>query len=387
MTARRGSLQLVRLFGIRIGVDYSWFLILFLAIFWFQGSFKRTLDGSDTVAYVTAVAAAFLVFASIVFHELGHALAARREGIGVDGIDLFLFGGLMKMRSEPTTPGAEFRVAAAGPLGTVIVIAVAAGAAAIVGGITSLEEAATLAASAEVSVAMQLFSIVVSINIVLLVFNLVPAYPLDGGRIARALVWKVTGDRNRATRAAAGIGRGFAMLLMGFGIYMLLVGQAFDGLWFLVLGYMLGQSARGALVHSAFNERLEGITVADIMDAEPVAIPADTPALRAYEDFFLRYGYDWFAVVDADGHYLGRAHRGPVDEAAHGPNAERPVREITGADPEGRVPSDAPLEDLIGSEPLRRLGALTAVDPDGRLRGVVTVEQVTRALRTRLAPG
>src|SRR5215203_861172 len=125
LPTRSGTFQLVRLFGIRVGADPSWFLILFLAIWWLQDGFRQTIDGSSTTAYGAAVAGAFLLFGSIVFHEMGHAIAARREGIQVDGIDLFLFGGVMRMRSEPQTPGAEFRVAAAGPLGTAIIIAAA----------------------------------------------------------------------------------------------------------------------------------------------------------------------------------------------------------------------------------------------------------------------
>src|SRR5919202_999171 len=124
MFGRGGSLQLARLFGIRVGADYSWLLILFLVIFFFQDQFRAVGGASDTTAYLAAVAAAFLFFGSIIVHEMGHALAARREGIDVAGIDLFLFGGLMHMRSEPRTAGAEFRVAVAGPLATLVVIAV-----------------------------------------------------------------------------------------------------------------------------------------------------------------------------------------------------------------------------------------------------------------------
>jgi Zn-dependent protease len=388
MTGRRGSLQLARLFGIRIGVDYSWFLILFLAIFYFQRAFKNTLDGSDTAAYLAAVAASFLAFGSILFHELGHALAAKREGLEVDGIDLFLFGGLMRMRSEPTTPGAEFRVAAAGPLATFVVIVLGLIAGLIVGGWSALRDAMTLDSAAHVSFGMQLVSTIVMLNVILLIFNLVPAYPLDGGRIARAAVWRVTGDRTRATRVSAALGRAFSGVLFVLAVYLLARGDVADAIWFAAIAWLLGQAARGAVVGAAFTERLEGITVADIMDADPVAIPAQTTAVRAYEDFFLRYhGWEWFAVVDPEGRYVGRAFRTPVQEAAHGPNAEAAVSEITGADAEGRVPDDAPLEALITSEPLRRLGALMAVDSDGRLRGVVTFDQVTRALRARLVTG
>jgi hypothetical protein len=235
-------------------------------------------------------------------------------------------------------------------------------------------------------VPLLLLSFVGSMNVALLLFNLVPAFPLDGGRIARAAVWKITGDRNRATRAAAAVGRGFGFLLIGIGAFLLLNGIVYDGLVLGVLGWLIAQSARGAVAQTVVTERLQGITVADIMDPEPVTIPADLAAERAFEDYFLRYhGWGWFAVVEADGRYVGRAERDPIEAAAHGGAASRPVRELAGADAEGRVPADAPLEALLGSEPLRRLGALMAVDGEGRLRGVVTVEQVARALRAQFA--
>ena len=163
------------------------------------------------------------------------------------------------------------------------------------------------------------------INLLVLVFNLIPAYPLDGGRIARAAVWKVTGDRNKATRAAAGVGRGFAWLLIGWRAVPARQGEAFNGIYLAVLGWLLGPRRAASRSQTAFTERLEGVTVADLMDAEPVTIPADPPALRAYEDFFLRYhGYEWFAVVEADGRYVGRAVRSrPVPPRAAN-DADRP---------------------------------------------------------------
>ena len=144
-------------------------------------------------------------------------------------------------------------------------------------------------------------------NVLLLLFNLVPAFPLDGGRIARAAAWKVTGDRGKATRLAAYLGQGFAALMIACGVYILVaLSDSVGGLWAIVLGYLLGSSARAAIAQSAFTERLKGVTVADIMDAEPVTIAADLPAARAWEEYFLRYqGWPWFAVVEADGRFVG----------------------------------------------------------------------------------
>jgi Zn-dependent protease len=391
MTGSR-SLPLLRVFGIRVGVNYSWFLVLFVVIFILWDSLSETLDASETTVYVVAVVAAASFFASILLHELGHALAARREGIGVEGIDLFLFGGVMKMSRETDSPGAEFRVAVAGPLVTLALMALFSGAAIVLAGVDSFWEAARLSAAADASPVEVVVSLLVSMNLVLLLFNLVPAFPLDGGRIARAAAWKLTGDRHRATRFAARIGIGFGWLLVGLGLLLIVAygsSAAFDAIWFAALGWLLASAARATLAQTAFTEQLQGITVADVMDSEPVTIAAGLPAARAYEEYFLRYqGWEWFAVVEDDGRYIGLAHRRAVEHAALEEGGAVAVRDVAAPGAaEGQVPADAPLEALLSSEPLRRLGALMAVDAEGRLRGVVTFEQVTRALRTRLAPG
>src|ERR671915_142117 len=351
MTGSR-SLPLLRIFGIRVGVNYSWFLVLFVVIFVLWDSLSESLDASETTVYVVAVAAAGSFFASILLHELGHALAARREGIAVEGIDLFLFGGVMKMSRETDSPGAEFRVAVAGPLVTLAIMALASVAAILLAGVDSFWEAARLSAAADASPVEVVVSLLVSMNLVLLLFNLVPAYPLDGGRIARAAAWKLTGDRHRATRFAA-------------------------------LGWLLASAARSTLAQTAFTEQLEGITVADVMDSEPVTIPAGLPAARAYEEYFLRYqGWEWFAVVDDDRRFTGLAHRRAVEHAALEEDGAMPVRDVAAPGAaEGQVPADAPLEALLSSEPLRRLGALMAVDAEGRLGGGVTFQPATRGLR------
>src|SRR5829696_2283357 len=377
------SFQLGRILGIRIGVNASWFVILFLFIFVLSGNFT-TILGDETSGYGAAVGAAVLFFGSIVLHELGHALAARRSGIEVSGIDLFFFGGVMKMSRDTDTPGKEFFVAVAGPLVTLAIVLAGTGLGVALAGQDEFYDAARLGGNAPSDIAVLLISFVVTMNAVLLVFNLVPAFPLDGGRIARAAVWKLTGDRNKATRASGFVGQAFAVLLIGFGIFLALTGAEENGIWFAVLGYLLWQSARAAVLQTAVTSRLDGVTVADIMDAEPVTLPADLPVQRAYEEFFLRYqDWPWFAVVEPDGRYAGIAHRAAVESAAleHGELAIRDLAADT-----AEVRDDAPLEALLGSEALRRLGALMAVDADGRLRGVVTLEQVSRALQAHLDP-
>jgi Zn-dependent protease len=381
------SFKLARVLGIRIGVNASWFIVLFLFIYLFQGSFEEKLASSDTTAFGVALVASVLFFGSILLHELGHALAARREGIEVSGIELFLFGGVMKMSRDTDSPGAEFKVAAAGPAVTALIVVIGGLLTIVLWGPDRLFDSVRLTGDQTEDIPIVLLSVLVGFNLLLLGFNLIPAFPLDGGRIARAIAWRITGDRGRATRFAARIGQGFAILMVGYGLYVVLGGDPW-GLWTVMLGWLLGSAARSAILQSDFSDRLEGITVADLMDAEPVTIPADLPADRAYEDFFLRYqGWEWFAVVDAEGRYAGIAHREPLRQVTEAGD-HRPVGELVvppGED--AQVRADTPLEVLLASEPLRRLGALMAVDGDGRLRGVVTLEQVSRALQAHAATG
>lgn len=372
------------LFGFRIGVDASWFLILFLLIFMLSGSFRSTLHSSDGVAYLTAVISVLLLFASLIVHELGHALVARRQGIEVKRIDLFLFGGWTQMSRDAATPGEDFKIAAAGPLATLIVILVCLALGLGIVGADRLGHAIVLDDNITITPALLALSWLLPMNVLLLAFNLVPAFPLDGGRIARSIVWRVTGDKTRGTRIAAKLGQGFAVSLAGLGVWLMLGYSSFSGLWLLALAYLLGQAARGAIVQSAFSERIEGVRVADIMDAHPVAIPLDTPVAQALDEFFLRYRADWLPVVDESGRVVGIARQERAQACIDA--GEDWLTIGAGLEPEEgpswRVDTERPISELLGSESLPRLGALIAVDADGVLRGVVTMDQVRRALQS-----
>ena len=376
------SLQVFRIRGIRVGVHPTWFLILFLFILWLRPRFEDAII-TPGQGFVATVIGSLLFFGSIVLHELGHAFAARREGIGVAGVDLFFFGGFMRAMRDSETPGEEFRVAAAGPAVTLLLtLGFGAVGFALLGDMLLNAAVFDYASGSLLEVVIAFTALA---NAGLFVLNMVPAFPLDGGRITRAVAWQLSGDRHKATRFAAYLGQGFAGLMMAYGVYRFVgAGDATDGLWWIVLGWMLGGSARAAVAQSRFADRLDGVTAGDIMDAEPVTIPAELPVERAYDEYFLRYqGWPWFAVVETDGHLSGLAHRAAVEHAALNENPAQPVRNVVS--PSERIRTDTPLESLIGNEPLRTLGALMAVDAEGRLRGVVTIEQVTRALQARLA--
>ena len=376
------SIQLARVFGIRIGVDPSWFLVLFLFIWWLSDWYKELFPTDDTKAFALATASALLFFLSVLLHELGHALEARRSGIGIAGIDLWLFGGLARMKGDTRTPGQEFRIAAAGPAVTLLIAALCFGLGQLfyAGEVT---DGATFDSGSDVSGGAALLGWLALINVVLLVFNLIPAYPLDGGRIARAIVWWRTGERERATRIVARVGRGFGWFLMAFGLFTFLNGDTVGGIWTLAIGFMLAQAAKGAEVQTRITQQLGNLTVRDVMDDEPISLPAHTKLDRALDEFFLRYRWPWFPVVDATGRFLGLVDRQKVEEVPEALRQGSSVDQVMTFDDakDLRIGVDEPIEALLGSEALQRLGAVMAVDRDGNLLGVVTIERVRRALR------
>ncbi len=390
MFRRPGSIKLFDVLGIRIGVDASWFLILFLLIFWLSSNFRPELHSSDAVAYATAVVTVLLFFGSLIMHELGHALVARRQGIEIRRIDLFLFGGLTQMSRDTRTPSEEFKIAVAGPLATLCFVVICLVLDLIIVGPHRLLHAATLDRSIQITPVLLSLSWLLLMNVLILAFNLVPAFPLDGGRIARALVWRLTGDKAGGTRAAAGLGRGFAVIVAGIGLWLVVsTHNVFSGLWLVAVAFLLGQAARGAILQTAMTERIERVRVADIMDSQPVAIPAETPVAEALDNFFLRYGWSWFPVVDSSGRFLGIARQPRLQTAFEGGEGWLTVGGVLEAGGAGswRVDVDRPLTEVLSSESLGRLGALMAVDELGVLRGVLTIEQVHRALRTALGAG
>ncbi|HET6865162.1 MAG TPA: site-2 protease family protein [Solirubrobacteraceae bacterium] len=376
------------LFGFRIGVNRSWFLILFLMIFLLSGDFRSVLHSSDGVAYLTTVITVLVLFGSLIVHELGHALMARRHGIVVRRIDLFLFGGLTEMSRDAASPGEDFKIAAAGPLATFLFVLLCLAIDLAIVGPHALVHAAKLDDTVRITPVLLSLSWLLFWNVLLLMFNLIPAFPLDGGRMTRAIVWRVTGEKQRGTVVAAKLGQGFALLLAGVGVWATLEFRSFSGVWLIAIAFLLYQSARAAIVQTAISARIEGVRVADIMDRQPVAIPSGTPVANALDEFFLRYGWSWFPVIDNAGRFLGIARQERVDAAQDRGENWLTVEAVLEPEQDGgsSVREDRPITELLSSESLGRLGALMAVDGEGVLRGVVTVEQVRRALQAAFGP-
>jgi Zn-dependent protease len=376
---RRDNVQLARVFGIRVGIEWSWFIVLFVVIFVLRDYFAQILPNS-TQAFTVAVISTLLFFASLLAHELGHALVARRLGLQIDGIDLWLLGGFTRTRGDVKTPGGEFRLAAAGPAVTASIVVLCVLAGLLFGSLRHLVDVALFENNLHVSAPLALFSWLALINLFLLVFNLVPAFPLDGGRMAQAIVWRATGDRNRAARATARIGQGFGWFVMAVGVFIGTRGALLDGVWLLLIGLFLEQAARRAVVQSKIVDRLRDVKVADVMDTHPLTIPGGTPLLNVEEDFFLAHRWPWFAVVDDTGHYLGLLRRERVEQELAGGRPALTAAEVTDDAPPWRIDTSANLEALLSSDGLRMLGAVMAVDADGILRGVVTLQAIRAAL-------
>ncbi len=376
----RQNFQLARVFGIRIGVSLSWFFVLFFLIWWLGGTyFPSIIVGSGTTAYLIAVAGALGYFLSLILHELGHALVARRLGIGIVGIDLWFFGGLSKMRREPATPGEEFKIAAAGPAVTLALLLICAAVGVALSSGHPFTESLTRE-SFTTTPALALVGWLAFVNAALFIFNILPAFPLDGGRIARAVIWRTTGDRNRATGWTGRAGQLLALAVGALGLFDLSSDGSSFAIFTLLLAFVLYQAAGAAVVQGAIGKRIQNIRVADIMDREPVTIAADVTLLDAQEEYFMRYRWPWFVVVDPARHFLGvvRQQRVEAEIAAGRPALE--VVEALEPDLPVRIGEEAPLESLLGAEGLGRLGAMVAVDADGVLQGVVTLAQVRRAL-------
>src|SRR5215207_3496493 len=381
---RGNSITLFHVRGIRIAVDWSWFLILFVVILWLSQFYGNVLgeSSSSTTPFVLALVSAAGFFGSIVLHELGHAIVAIRNGIGITSIQLWIFGGVARMDRETDSPGTEFKVAIAGPAVTLAIVLALTATGLVAIGPSAFWDAVLIESGSGVSGVWAMVGWLASINLLVLVFNLLPAFPMDGGRVVRAIAWWRTGDRSSAPRFAARLGRVFGYLFIGIGILMIANQMVFGGVWLAVIGFVINGSARAASVETAITGRIEGVIVSDVMDREPVAIPGELSVERALDEYFLRYRWPWFSVVGVALRFLGLLDRDRADEVPEVSRSTALVSDLLeGADSVYKVRDDAPLDTLLGNQNLRHFGALMAVDADGRLSGVITAEQVGLALR------
>ncbi|MDN3722011.1 site-2 protease family protein [Roseibium salinum] len=251
-----------------------------------RGYFPAVIEGlaTDTAIWL-AIAGAIGLFASIIFHEFAHALVARRFDMPISGITLFLFGGVAHLRDEPPSARAEFLVAIAGPISSYIL---AAGFYLLLA-VTSAGDGITPLAA--------LFSYLTLINAVLATFNLLPAFPLDGGRVLRAAVWGWTGSLRRATQVSAALGRGLGVALMALGVINIVSGDFVGGLWIGLIGFFILTAAGSTAMQVELKQTLKDIRVRDIMNSQVIAVPADITVAELVDDYFYRHFHKAFPVV------------------------------------------------------------------------------------------
>jgi Zn-dependent protease/CBS domain-containing protein len=363
------SFRLGRIAGIEFGVNWSWFVVFALIVWTLaSGVFPSTNPGLSKWTHVAmAIVAAFLFFLSILMHEFGHALQARREGIEIDGITLWLFGGVARFKGSFRSAGAEFRVAIAGPLVSLalgvlfVLIALISGLPSAVDGVASW---------------------LGYINLTLLVFNLIPAQPLDGGRVLHAALWRARGDFASATRIAANIGRGFGYLLIAAGIAMLIFQGSFSGAWLAFLGWFLLNAATAESRYLLTQQALMGLRVRDVMTPNPVVVNADTTLGEFMDKVMISQRHTTYPVVE-DGKAVGLL---PFRRVADIPRREwdsRRVRDcLVSLD---NVPVLRENEEAVDAlaELSQSTGGHALVVSNGGLAGIVSTSDLARALEAR----
>lgn len=360
-----GGFRLGRIFGFEIRVDFSWFVIFALILWSFTvGVFPAQVPGLSTATYLAmGFAGAVLFFASLVMHELSHSLVARAKGIPVEGITLFIFGGMAHTRQEAETPGDEFQIAGIGPVTSMLI------AAALVGiGYLGTRAGWPLAVP----------SVLVWIgwlNAVLAVFNLLPGFPLDGGRLFRAAVWKFTGSMTKGTRVATTGGRWLAYLLIAYGAVLVFRGNPMGGIWLVFIGWFLRTAAVASYRQHMMRETLGDATARQAMTPVPQTVPADISLQQLMEEYFLRRRFLSYPVED-NGAAVGIV---TLNQVKHVPTNEWPgtrVREtMTEATPDLVVAPEEPMTSVLEKlqrSPVRRLLVLR----NGELEGIMTTGDV-----------
>jgi Zn-dependent protease/CBS domain-containing protein len=360
------TFQLGRIAGIRISANWSW-LIVFALITWSLASavFPSQNPGlSDGEYVVMAVAAALLFFASLLLHELGHALQARREGVEIEGINLWLFGGVAQFKGSFPSAGAEFRIAIAGPLVSLalgILFVLVAGFAGLPNAIDGV-------------IAWLGYT-----NLILLAFNLLPALPLDGGRVLRSALWHLKGDLQWATSVAAAIGRGFGFLLISLGLFMFIVEGAFSGAWLAFVGWFLLQAATAEARYIATQQALHGLKVRDLMIRGPVTVDADLSLGQFMDDVAWSRRYTTYPVLE-QGRPIGLLAFRSVAAVPRDEWNERRVRDTM--IPREAVPlldEDASAIDALAKFSTSDVNRGLVVD-NGHLAGFLSITDLARAL-------
>ncbi|MCZ7436084.1 site-2 protease family protein [Micromonospora sp. WMMC241] len=366
----RASFRLGKVAGVPVGVNWS-VLVIFVLIAWtLSGSlFPRSYPGHSALAYLAAgLAAAVVFFLGLLAHEVSHAVVAKRNGIEVEGITLWLFGGVAELKGEAKDPGAELRIAGVGPLVS-LVIGVVFGAIAV-----------AVAVAGGHGLLLGALSWLAGINVLLALFNVLPAAPLDGGRLLRAAVWKATGDRTRASVVAAGAGRVLGIVLIGLGLWRFLSGAGFGGLWLALIGWFLIGAAGQEERQARMGDALRGIRVGDVMTPQPQTASGDLTVADFVDHYLFAYRHSALPLTEND-RPVGLVTLDRVRGVAADRRPSTTLAEVScRADELVLARPDEQLTEL-----LPRLNECTdgraLVVVDGRLVGIVSPSDISRAVQ------
>jgi Zn-dependent protease/CBS domain-containing protein len=369
-----GSLRIGKIAGIEIDINVSWIIILvLLTVSLATGWFPQLYPGWSTATYwITSFIASLLLFVSVLLHELAHSFVARRRGLPVKSITLFIFGGVSNIEQEPTSPGVEFQMAFVGPLTSIVI------------GIVCFLLQLPLRGSNSPLQGI-LFYLAVT-NVLLGVFNLIPGFPLDGGRVLRSIIWKLTGSMQQATRVATITGQVIAYLFIFAGIWLFFTINILDGIWLGFIGWFLLSAAQSANSQAMLTSLLKGVTVGEVMNPHPATVPADISLQQLVDAYFLPGGLKYALVMQGD-KLVGLITLGDIHHIPRERWSQVPVSQVM--IPVSRLHVVAPQQSLNDVLPLMAGGDVNQlpVVQNGTLVGILSRDAIIHYLEVRRGLG
>jgi Zn-dependent protease/predicted transcriptional regulator len=368
------QLNLFKLFGFQVKIDFSWvFIAVLIAWSLSTGLFPFQYKGFSTRTYwIMGIIGSLGLFLSIIIHEFSHSLAARRYGMHMKGITLFIFGGMAEMSDEPPSPRAEFMMAVVGPVTSILLAGVF---------YVIYIASATQGQPNPVNGVVQYLAF---INALLAAFNVVPAFPLDGGRMLRSVLWGVKGDLRWATRVSARIGSGFGILLIGFGIFNVFAGNFIGGMWWFLIGMFLYSAAKMSYQQLLTRRALEGESVRRFMKSDPITVPPDMTIKQLVEDYVYAFHHKLYPVVDGSGRLDGCITTQQIKEVPREEWNQKRVGDLKNpCSGENTLSADTDAVEALSL--MNRTGASRLmVTENGRLVGVVTLKDMLKFLSLRI---
>jgi Zn-dependent protease len=366
--------KLFSLFGFDISIDLSWFLILGLVIWSLASGLFPSLypDLSVTTYWVMGTVAALLLFLSVLVHELSHSLMARKHGLEIGGIRLFIFGGVSEMTEEPEDPKAEFRIAIVGPITSVIIAGIF-----YLLTLLPVEQWSTPTAA--------ILSYLAILNLALAIFNIVPGFPLDGGRVLRAILWGKFENIKKATDIASKVGKVIAFLLIAFGAMTAFAGNIVGGIWYIFIGMFLNMAAESGVRQVVMRQALQGVKVSEVMSRDVVTVSPDLDAQSLVDEYIMKYRFDMFPVVDETGELVGLVELDDVKDVSQDQWSETNVEKIMDPVEEDSVlhPDDEAVDCLNSMIRTREQGRMPVIDDENELVGVVTRKDIMNLLKIK----